>query len=62
MKIKNELYKISRKLNKTAGILGDIEVLSSGSPEKIAKRLINRTKNKIIYGAANKISRKTRRR
>lgn len=59
MSLKNNLYSISRILNKTAGILNDIETIATGNPKKIAKRAINKSKNKLIYKTANKISRKT---
>lgn len=58
MNLRKNLYKISGKINQVAGILGDIEALVSGSPKKIVKRTSNKTKNKIVYGTANKISRK----
>lgn len=58
MKLRKNLYTVSDKLNKMATILGDIEALASGSPKKIMKRASNKTKNKIIYGTASKISRK----
>lgn len=62
MKLKNTLYKISRKINKTASILGDLEALASGSPKKTVNHFLNKTKNKAIYNVAHKISNKTNRR
>lgn len=58
MNLRKNLYEISGKINKVASILGDIEALASGSPKKVAKRASNKTKNKIIYGTANKVSKK----
>lgn len=62
MKLKNKLYKTSRKLNKAAGVLGDIEAIVSMSPKKIFNRFTNKAKNKVIYKTANKISKKTNKR
>lgn len=59
MSLRNTLYKTSRKLNKVASILGDLDALTSGSPKKIVKRVFNKNKNKFIYKTANKISKKT---
>lgn len=58
MNVRKKLYTISGKINQVANIMGDIEALVSGSPKKIAKRASNKTKNKVIYGTANKISKK----
>jgi hypothetical protein len=57
-KLRKNLYNISKVINKTASILGDIEAITSGSPKKVVKRMSNKTKNKMIYKTANKISRK----
>lgn len=58
MSVRKNLYTISRKINQVANIMGDIEALVSGSPKKIVKRASNKTKNKMIYKTANKVSRK----
>lgn len=58
MKVRKQLYGISRKINKIASILGDIEALASCNPLKITKRFSNKTKGKIIYRTANKINKK----
>lgn len=58
MKIRKLLYTTANKMQKTANILGDIEVLLSGDPKKIYKKTSNRYKNKVVYDTANKISRK----
>lgn len=58
MKLRKNLYKVSKTINKIANTLGDVEAFTSGSPKKIYKRVSNKAKNKIIYKAANKISNK----
>lgn len=58
MKLRNLLYTTARKMEQTANILGDVEVLVSGSPKKMAKRFSNKAKNKVIYKTANKVSNK----
>jgi hypothetical protein len=53
------LYQASRTLGKIASTITDIKVISTGNPEKIAKRFIrkkiNRTSNKITRKIIRKI-------
>lgn len=53
-KLTSDLYKLSRKLGKTASIINDIETLASGNPKKILKR----SKKKTVGKALNKLNRK----
>lgn len=47
------LYKLSRVTGKIATTLNDVEILSSGDPKKISKRIQRKTVNKI----SNKVRR-----
>ena len=58
MSIKNSLYDLSRILNKSASIINDIETLASGDTRRIKRRVKSKAKNKLVYGTANKISKK----
>lgn len=58
MSIKNSLYDLSRILNKSASIINDIETLASGDTRRITRRVKSKAKNKLVYGAANKVSKK----
>lgn len=62
MKIRSFLYDTADKMQKVAGIIGDVETLLSGNPKKIVRRIGNKSKNKIIYRTANNISRKVTKR
>ena len=58
MSIKNSLYDLSRILNKSASIINDIETLASGDTRRIKRRVKSKAKNKLVYGVANKVSKK----
>lgn len=51
--VKKTLYDITRTTGKIATAVHDIDVLASGDPKKIMKRV----KSKVVYKTANKIAR-----
>lgn len=53
-KISNDLYKISRTVNKIASVVNDLETMSTCKPQKIIKR----AKRKTVGRMLNKINKK----
>lgn len=48
-KVSKVLYTSSRKMNKVASTINDIEILLSGDPKKIMKRAKRKTVGKTLY-------------
>jgi hypothetical protein len=40
---------VLRKINKAASITKDVEAIASGNPKKIARRVKNKTKAKLLF-------------
>lgn len=57
-KLSSLLYKLSRSIGKTSGILNDVETLLTGDPKKISKRLVRKSVNKTAYKITKKITNK----
>ena len=53
-KLVNDLYKVSRAINKTAAILKDIDVVSTGDIKKISNHFEKRAINKLLYDRERK--------
>lgn len=52
-KVKKTLFDITRTTGKAATLVHDIDILTSGDPKKIMKRI----KSKTVYKLTNKIAR-----
>jgi hypothetical protein len=58
MSLSGFLYDLARQAGKTASKIRDIEVIASGDPKKIGKRVIRKAISKESFKVAKSINRK----